>query len=309
MAAPVRIMGIVNVNDDSFFAGSRVSGVEQFIARVEKLFGDGADAVDIGACSSRPGSTYPGVDEEWRRLEPVLEAVQKRFPSTLTKALASEPSNGNSSPLPAAGGYTGPRFSIDTFSADIVQRAYDIIGPFIVNDISAGQSDPELLQLVAQLGLPYVAMHNESPFLLEGKELQPIITQIAAERLEGTTVCSGSGDYAQTDIVARVAGFFRVFEGRAAAAGLSDWILDPGFGFGKDVDENLELLDRLDELQCFGREILIGVSRKRMTYQPLGLTPSDPRTLGETLRLERLAISRGASWIRCHDIEGLATGR
>ena len=152
-----------------------------------------------------------------------------------------------------------------------------------MNDISAGQSDPELLPLVAQLGLPYVAMHNQIPFVMEGKELRPI--------------ADGEGD-----IVTRVTGFFRGFEQRAAAAGLSDWILDPGFGFGKDVNENLELLDRLDELQCFGREILIGISRKRMIYQPLGLTPSDPRTLGETLRLERLAISRGATWIRCHDV-------
>lgn len=283
MASQIKIMGIVNVNDDSFFKGSRVSGAEQFIARVEKLFEDGADVIDIGACSSRPGSTYPGVEEEWRRLEPVLEAVHKHFPSSHTTASASEPSNDNSSPLPAAGGYTGPRFSIDTFSADIVQRAYDIIGPFIVNDISAGQSDPELLPLVARLGLPYVAMHNQIPFVMEGKELRPI--------------ADGEGD-----IVARVAGFFRGFEQRAAEASLTDWILDPGFGFGKDVDENLELLDRLNELQCFGREILIGVSRKRMTYQPLGLTPSDPKTLDETLRLERIAISRGATWIRCHDV-------
>lgn len=257
MQSGVKIMGIVNVNDDSFFAGSRVSDAGQFIARVEKLFADGADVVDIGSCSSRPGSSYPGVEEEWRRLEPMLIIVRDRF--------------------------AGQRFSIDTFSSEIVRRAYDIIGTFIVNDISAGQSDPELLPLVAQLGLPYVAMHNQIPFVMEGKELRPI--------------ADGEGD-----IVTRVTGFFRGFEQRAAEAGLADWILDPGFGFGKDVNENLELLDRLDELQCFGREILIGVSRKRMTYQPLGLTPSDPRTLGETLRLERLAISRGATWIRCHDV-------
>ncbi|MBO4417593.1 MAG: dihydropteroate synthase [Bacteroidales bacterium] len=320
MVSEIKIMGIVNVNDDSFFAGSRVSGVEQFIARVEKLFGEGADVVDIGACSSRPGSTYPGVEEEWRRLKPVLEVVQKRFPDTRTMASESEPSispspsastraaadtlsAGDTYPLPiasteadvfmqspeeanqlpTASGYTGSRFSIDTFSAEIVKRAYDIIGPFIVNDISAGQSDPELLPLVARLGLPYVAMHNQIPFVIEGKELHPI--------------ADGEGD-----IVARVAGFFSNFEKRAAEAGLQDWILDPGFGFGKDVDENLELLNRLDGLKIFGREILIGISRKRMTYQPLGLTPSDPKTLGETLRLERLAISRGANWIRCHDI-------
>ena len=296
-------MGIVNVNDDSFFAGSRVSGVEQFIARVEKLFGDGADVIDIGACSSRPGSTYPGEAEEWRRLEPVLEVVHKRFPGTRATAPSSEPSFDNSSPspaantettsdtqspggtnhFPAAGGYTGPRFSIDTFSADIVQRTYNTIGPFIVNDISAGQSDPDLLPLVSRLGLPYVAMHNQIPFVMEGKELRPI--------------ADGEGD-----IVARVAGFFRNFEKRAADAGLRDWILDPGFGFGKDIDENLELLDRLSELKSFGREILIGLSRKRMTYQRLGTKPEDDETLAETRRLQEIAVDRGATWIRCHDI-------
>ena len=273
MTPEIKIMGIVNVNDDSFFAGSRVSGAEQFVARVERLFGEGADVIDIGACSSRPGSTYPGEEEEWRRMEPVLEVVRDKF---LPRFTDSQP----------GGDYTGPRFSIDTFSAEVVRRTFGIIGPFIVNDISAGQSDPELLPLVAELGLPYVAMHNQIPFVMEGKQLRPI--------------ADGEGD-----IVARVAGFFRGFEQRAAKAGLTDWILDPGFGFGKDVDENLELLNRVDELKCFGREILIGISRKRMTYQPLGLTPGDPRTLDETLRLERLAISRGATWIRCHDIPQL----
>lgn len=264
-------MGIVNVNGDSFFAGSRVSGAEEFAARTQKLFSDGADVVDIGACSSRPGSTYPGEEEEWRRLEPMLEVVREEFLPRLEEAGSGE-------------SYCGPRFSIDTFSADIVRRTYDEIGPFIVNDISAGQSDPELLPLVAQLGLPYVAMHNQIPFKMEGKDLRPI--------------ADGEGD-----IVARVAGFFRGFGLRAAEACLSDWILDPGFGFGKDVDENLELLDRLDELQVFGREILAGISRKRMAYQRLGCKPDDPETLAETQRLEQLAIERGASWIRTHDIK------
>lgn len=258
MTPGIKIMGIVNVNGDSFFAGSRVSGVRQFSARVRKLFADGAGVVDIGACSSRPGSTYPGVEEEWRRLEPVLAVVRRRFPDR--------------------------KFSIDTFSAEIVQRTYNVIGPFIVNDISAGQSDPELLPLVTELNLPYVAMHNQIPFAMEGKELHPI--------------ADGNGD-----IVARVSGFFRNFEKRAAEAGLTDWILDPGFGFGKDVDENLELLDRLDELKVFGHEILAGISRKRMTYQRLGCLPGDPEALAETLRLERLAIERGATWIRTHDIK------
>lgn len=273
MTPGIKIMGIVNVNDDSFFAGSRVSGAEQFAARVEKLSGEGADVIDIGACSSRPGSTYPGEEEEWRRMKPVLQIVRDRFLPRFADAGPGET-------------YSGPRFSIDTFSATVVRRTFGVIGPFIVNDISAGQSDPELLPLVARLNLPYVAMHNQIPFVMEGKQLRPI--------------ADGEGD-----IVARVAGFFRGFEERATEAGLTDWILDPGFGFGKDVDENLELLDRVDELKVFGREILIGISRKRMTYLPLGCRPDDPEALAETIRLERLAISRGATWIRCHDIPQL----
>ncbi|MBO4557156.1 MAG: dihydropteroate synthase [Bacteroidales bacterium] len=264
MDANLKIMGIVNINHDSFYCGSRVSGVRQFNARVRKLIAGGADAIDIGACSSRPGSEYPGVAEEWRRLEPVLRAVRRYFPGQL--------------------------ISIDTFSADIVQRAFDIIGPFMVNDITAGQSDPELLPLVSRLGLQYIAMHNQNPPAIEGKEIRRL--------------SDGEGD-----IVARVAGFFRNFEKRAAEAGLNDWILDPGFGFGKDVDENLELLDRLDELKVFGREILAGISRKRMTYQRQGTKPEDDETLAETRRLQDIAVERGATWLRVHDVGGITPGR
>ena len=257
MAPEIKIMGIVNINSDSFFCGSRVTGEKEFCTRVEKLFAGGADVVDIGACSSRPGSEYPGVAEEWRRLEPMLMIVRERF--------------------------DGRRFSIDTFSSEIVRRAFCLIGPFIVNDITAGQSDPELLPLVARLDLPYIAMHNQIPPAIEGIEIRRI--------------ADGEGD-----IVARVAGFFRNFEKRAAEAGLCDWILDPGFGFGKDVDENLELLDRLDELKVFGREILAGISRKRMTYQRQGHKPEDDETLAETRRLQEIAVERGATWLRVHDV-------
>ena len=257
MAAGIKIMGIVNINHDSFFCGSRVAGEQQFCDRVERLFAGGADVVDIGACSSRPGSEYPGVAEEWRRLEPMLMIVRDRF--------------------------EGRRFSIDTFSSEIVRRAFCLIGPFIVNDITAGQSDPELLPLVASLDLPYIAMHNQNPPAIEGIEISHI--------------ADGEGD-----IVACVAGFFRNFEKRAAEAGLNGWILDPGFGFGKDVEENLELLNRLDELKIFGREILAGISRKRMTYQKQGRKPEDDETLVETRRLQDIAVVRGATWLRVHDV-------
>jgi dihydropteroate synthase len=259
MDAPVKLMGIVNVNGDSFFSGSRVASGEEFCARVEKLFAAGADVVDIGACSSRPGSEYPGVEEEWRRLEPVLQIIKERFAEK--------------------------HFSIDTFSSEIVRRAYDAIGPFIVNDITAGQSDAALLPLVARLDLPYIAMHNLNPPAIAGQRRRILIRPKAGE-----------------NVVDNVKRFFCAFGKRATAAGLTDWILDPGYGFGKDVEENLELLDRQDELICFGREILAGISRKRMTYERQGRKPEDDETLAETRRLQDFAVARGAAWLRVHDI-------
>ncbi len=257
MSAKIKIMGIVNVNGDSFFSGSRVSGYSEAVERTAILFSQGADAVDIGACSSRPGSTYEGEDVEWSRLKGVLQVLRREFPGKL--------------------------FSIDTFSSRIVQRAYDAIGPFMVNDITAGQSDPDLLRAVARLGLPYIAMHNLNPPALG---LEPVRPLIEAREGEG--------------VVENVLRFFESFCREAEAAGLAEWILDPGFGFGKSVEENLELMDALERLQLFGREILIGISRKRMTWQKQGLTPAD--ALPETLRLERVAIGKGAAWVRCHDV-------
>lgn len=282
MAAAVKIMGIVNINGDSFFSGSRVASGQEFCARVERLFAGGADVVDIGACSSRPGSTYPGVEEEWRRLEPVLETIRERYLGIRpVEPIERTDSEGSfQRPLPS-----GIRFSIDTFSSEIVRRAYGIIGPFIVNDITAGQSDSRMLPLVAQMNLPYIAMHNLQPPHLVGCRISKIIRTKPGE-----------------NVVDNVLRYFRGFEKRAAKAGLRDWILDPGFGFGKDVAENLELLERLDELKIFGREILAGISRKRMAYERQGRKPEDDETLAETRRLQNIAIERGATLLRVHDI-------
>lgn len=282
MNSSVKIMGIVNINGDSFFSGSRVSSGQEFCARVERLFAGGADVVDIGACSSRPGSTYPGVEEEWRRLEPALETIREQYLGIRPVEPIERTDSDGSFQRPLL---SGIRFSIDTFSSEIVRRAHSIIGPFIVNDITAGQSDSRMLPLVAQMNLPYIAMHNLNPPHIAGCRIRKIIRSRAGE-----------------NVVENVLRFFRGFEKRAAAVGLKDWILDPGFGFGKDVDENLELLERLDELKIFGREILAGISRKRMAYERQGRKPEDDETLAETRRLQIIAIDRGAAWIRCHDV-------
>lgn len=133
-----KIMGIVNINDDSFFAASRASTADLFCRRVDFLLDSGADIIDIGACSSRPGAVEVPAEEEWRRLEPVLEAAAAR--------------------------YAGYSFSIDTYRPSTVIMAYQTIGRFIVNDISSGEWDDAMLPVVGRLGLRYVAMHHQGTF-------------------------------------------------------------------------------------------------------------------------------------------------
>jgi dihydropteroate synthase len=133
MNRKVQILGIVNLTDDSYYAPSRAASCDAFLERVRQMVAEGADVVDIGACSTRPGSQPVGAEEEWRRLEPALAALRAEFPDL--------------------------RVSIDTYWASVVERVYDCIGPFIVNDISAGAYDAAMLPLVGRLGLPYIAMH------------------------------------------------------------------------------------------------------------------------------------------------------
>lgn len=265
----IRIMGILNLTPDSFYAGSRVAGADA-LSRARRMWADGADVVDLGACSTRPGAPQPSLEEEWARLEPVLlEMAGYAFP-------------GDSGPLPLSGGGQAPGrefppISIDTYRAEIVRRAYGLIGPFLVNDISAGGMDPEMLETVGRLGLPYVAMHMRG----------------TPETMQGLT------DY--DDVVEEVLRYFRNFGAKAADAGIREWILDPGFGFAKTVEQNYELLRRLREItQAFERPVLVGLSRKSMIYKVLGITPEEAMPATQTLNM--LALERGATWLRVHDV-------
>lgn len=255
MIGNIHIMGIVNLNSDSFFSGSRTSGADA-VARAQKMWAEGADVVDLGACSTRPGSTQPDVEEEWHRLEPVLQEMAGHdvIPGSDRVSL-----------------------SVDTFRAEIVRRTYDTIGPFLVNDISAGEMDPEMLDTVRRLGLPYVAMHMRG----------------TPETMQSLT------DY--DDVVAEVIRYFKEFEKKAADAGIREWILDPGFGFAKTIGQNYELLNRLDEVSsAFPQEILVGMSRKSMIYKVLGITPEE--AMPATQVLNYAALERGATWLRVHDV-------
>ncbi len=241
-------MGIINLNEDSFYAPSRAKEVDAFCRRADALLAAGAEILDLGACSSRPGSREVPVEEEWARLEPALEVAARRYP--------------------------GVTLSIDTYRASIVLMTYQAVGRFWVNDISSGEWDEAMLPVAGRLGLRYIAMHHQGTFETMH---QP---------------------YAYDDVVAAVKQYFRDFSVRAKEAGVTDWVLDPGYGFSKSNEDNQLLFDRMDELKSFRRPLLVGVSRKRFIWQPRGLTPE---TCGDIVReYEARAAAMGADIIRTH---------
>ena len=243
-------MGIVNLTDDSYFAQSRCCGTDETLARVDSMVAQGATIIDIGACSSRPGSQPVGAREEWKRLAPVLKAVRSVHPDV--------------------------RISIDTYWSEVVARAYDLIGDFIVNDISAGEDDPQMLPLTGRLGLTYVAMHKR-----------------------GTpNVMQSLTDY--NDVVGDLVAYFNQFAQKALRFEIKDWILDPGFGFAKTLPQNYEILSHLEQLKSLGRPLLVGVSRKSMIYKLLNISPEEALSATQVVNLK--ALQMGADILRVHDV-------
>ncbi len=252
----IQVMGIVNLTDDSYYSESRCADVQAAMARIDVLVAEGADIIDIGACSTRPGSLPVGADEEWSRLKPVLVAVKAKYPDL--------------------------SISIDTYWASVVEKAYDLIGPFIVNDISAGEDDPDMLPVVGRLGLQYVAMHKRGT---------PEVMQYNV-------------DY--DNLIADIIGYFQTFSEKAEKYAICNWILDPGFGFSKTIEQNYNLLRDLSEFKQVvlpdGRQvpILVGVSRKSMIYKYLGISPEE--ALPSTQVLHLYALQNGADILRVHDV-------
>lgn len=252
-----QLMGIVNLTPDSFYEGSRARSVKDALARIRQWVDDGASYVDLGAVSTRPGAADVSLEEEWARLEPVLEAWAACIKGNLCQS-RNHKSGGSKLTL-----------SIDTTRAEIVRRAYAIIGPFLVNDISAGEDDPDMLTTVAELGLPYVAMHKRG----------------------NPRTMDSMNEY--DDVVEDVKRYFRAFAAKTEALGIKEWILDPGFGFAKDNEQNRKLFDHLEEFKEFGRPILVGVADKRFTKDDNGVSHSR--------EYELRAIRMGADIIRTHE--------
>ena len=249
----IDIMGIVNLTDDSYFSASRCASPSQAVKLASRLVDEGASILDFGACSTRPGAEPVGAEEEWRRLRPALETVRKEFPDV--------------------------RISVDTYWSDVVRRAYDAIGDFIVNDISAGEDDPQMLPLVGRLRLTYVAMHKRG----------------TPQTMQSMT------DY--EDVTTEVADYFSDFSDRAGQSGVRDWILDPGFGFAKTMEQNYQLMRDLSRFKASfpSRKLLVGVSRKSMVYRLLGITPEESLPATQVLHLH--ALQNGADILRVHDVE------
>lgn len=247
------VMGVLNVTPDSFYSESRAHDLADIAARATQLVAQGADIIDLGAYSSRPGADEVSTDEELRRLEPAIKEIRRVV--------------GDDIPL-----------SVDTFRAAVARKAIGW-GADIINDISAGQLDPEspdaMFDTVAELRVPYVLTH-----------------------MRGTPATMQSLT-AYTDVVADVIRELSYPLQRLEELGVADIIIDPGFGFAKTIDQNYRMLAHLDAFAILGRPVLAGMSRKSMLTRLLDIDAAD--AIVPTAIVGALAIERGAAILRVHD--------
>lgn len=243
------VMGILNIGNDSFYDGGRYTSVDKALSQAAKLLSDGADIIDIGATSSKPGNRLADANDEISRLSPVIREIRRRFPDAI--------------------------ISVDTYLAASAAASIDC-GADIINDISGGLLDEQMFSTVARLQAPYIMMHTTG---------RPDEMQLKCE---------------YNDIIQDLCLFFSSRLDRLYRLGVKDVWIDPGFGFGKTLEQNYELLDRLDELTSSFREpLLVGVSRKSMIYRKLGITPEE--ALNGTTVINTKALLRGAKILRVHD--------
>lgn len=245
-----KVMGIINCTPDSFFEDSRMDTTDLVLRQAEKHIAAGADILDIGGYSTRPGAAVISVEEEITRTRSAIAAIRKAFPEIL--------------------------LSIDTFRGEVARQALEA-GAQIVNDISGGEIDPGIWEVVAQHRCPYILMHMRGT---------PQTMQ------ENTNYGS---------MFKEIAAYFSRKLAQLKALGIYDVILDPGFGFSKTVEQNYELLDQLADFGFLRQPILAGVSRKSMIYKKLGATPAE--ALNGTTALNTVAILKGASILRVHDVK------
>ncbi len=236
------VMGILNLTEDSFFAASRVQTIEMIQNKAEQMINEGADILDIGAQSTRPGSVRISAEEELKKIIPAIRFLTEKFPQIT--------------------------ISIDTYHSKVAEESLNA-GASIINDISGGEMDKSMIETVGKLNAPYICMHMKG--VPETMQLQPHYTDISKEIFD----------------------FFIVKIDECKQAGIKDIIIDPGFGFGKNISQNLRLLKELETFKMLEIPIMAGVSRKKTIYKTLNISAED--SLNGTTVLNTIALLKGVS--------------
>jgi dihydropteroate synthase len=243
-------MGVLNVTPDSFYDGGKFMKDDKVLTQTKRMLNEGASFIDIGGASSRPGSIPVSPKEEIERVIPAISTILKNFPKAV--------------------------ISIDTTSSEVAEKAVES-GAAIVNDISAGTSDKRMLETVASLGVPYIAMH-----------------------MQGTPKTMQNNPTYQ-NVVSDVFSALEQFCDRASQLGIKQLILDPGFGFGKNLSHNYQLLNQLQKFRSLGYPLLVGVSRKSMIQKIIDVDAKN--ALNGTTAIHTIAALKGASILRVHDVK------
>ena len=247
-----KIMAILNVTPDSFFDGGKFNTEIKVLKQVEKFINEGADIIDIGGYSSRPGAQNISIETELKRVISNIKLIRKEFPEIF--------------------------ISIDTFRSEVARESY-FSGADIINDISGGNLDTEMLKTVGELGAPYILMHMRgNPQNMSLKTNYKNITQDILDYLSNGIELAKSN-------------------------GINDIIVDPGFGFAKNIKQNFSLLNNLKDFKVLNYPILVGISRKSMIYKTLNIDVQE--ALNGTTVLHTVALLKGANIIRTHDVKEL----
>ena len=245
------IMGILNVTPDSFYDGGKYTNERTILKRAEIILSEGADIIDIGAYSTRPGATDVSEGEEYKRMIPAVKAIRREFPKAI--------------------------LSIDTFRSGIAKQIVAEFGACIINDISGGTIDDKMFQSIGELKIPYIMTH-----------------------IKGTPeTMQQNPNY--DDLIGEMMSFFEEKITELSNYGVNDVILDPGFGFGKTLEHNYEIVARLNEFTKLKLPILTGLSRKSMICKYLGGMPDT--SLNGTTALNMMCLENGASILRVHDVK------
>lgn len=245
-----KVMGILNLTPDSFYDGGKYDKDKEILEHVSRMIEDGADIVDLGAQSTRPGALRIHEEDEWKRLESPLQLIRNEFPSVI--------------------------ISVDTFYADVAAKAVGA-GADMINDVSGGTIDNKMFATIAGLKVPYILMHMRG--------------------IPETMQNNPHYENALKDIIL----FFSERIRELTTLGAHDIIIDPGFGFGKNMEHNYTLLKHLDHFRIMERPIMAGLSRKSMVSKTLGVKTKD--TLNGTTVLHTIALMKGANIIRVHDVK------